>query len=62
MEGKGRRVNVHKTKYIQLLFGKKSSVSKMNPCVVCGKRVGCNSIQCTKCKRWVHRQCSDVSR
>ena len=33
----------------------------MNPCGVCGERVGCNSIQCTKFQRWV-RRCSDVPR
>ena len=34
----------------------------MDPCGVCGERVGCNSIQCTKCQRWVHRCFSDVPR
>ena len=24
------------------------------PCSVCSKGVGSNSIQCTKCKQWVH--------
>ena len=62
VEGKGLRVNVDKTKDMQLSFGKKSSVSKMDPCGVCGERVGCNFIQCTKCQRWVHRRCSDVPR
>ena len=60
VDGKGLRVNVDKTKGMQLSFGKKSSVSKVDPCGVCGKWVGCNSIQCTKCQRWVHRRCSDV--
>ena len=62
VEAKGPRVNVDKTKGTQLLFGKKRSVSKVDSCVVCGERVGCNSIQCTKCQRWVHRRCSDVPR
>ena len=47
VEGKSLRVNVDKTKGMQLLFGKKSSVSKADPCGVCGacgERVGCNSI------------------
>ena len=35
VEGKGLRVNVDKTEGIQLLFGKKSSVSKLDPCGVC---------------------------
>ena len=62
VEGKGLRVNVDKTKAMQLLFGKKSSVSKVDPCGVCGERVGYNSVQCTKCQRWVHHRCSDVPR
>ena len=62
VEGKGLRVNADKTKGIQLSFGKKDNVSKVDPCGVCSERVGCNSIQCTKCERWVHRRCSDVSR
>ena len=51
VEGKGLRVNVDKRKGMQLLFGKKSSVLKVDPCGVCGERVGCNSIQCTKYQR-----------
>ena len=62
VEGKGLRVNVDKTKVMQLFFRKKSSVSKVDPCHVCGEQVGCNSIQCTKCPRWVHHCCSDVPR
>ena len=34
-----------------LLFGKKSSVLKVDRCGVCSERVGCNSIQCMKCQR-----------
>ena len=62
VEGKGLRVNVDKTKGMQFLFGKKSSVLKVDPCCVCGERVGCNSIQCIKCPRWVHCRCSNVPR
>ena len=62
VEGKGLRVNVDKTKGMQLSFGKKSSVPKVDPGGVCGEPVDCNSIQCTKCQRWVHRCCSDVPR
>ena len=56
MEGKGLRVNFNKTKGMQLLFGKKSSVLKAD---LCCERFGCNSIQCAKCQRWVHRRWSD---
>ena len=58
MEKKVLRVNVDKTKGIKLLFAKKSNVSKVDLCGVCNKQVGCNSIQCTKCHRWVHCHCS----
>ena len=34
----------------------------MDPGGVCGERVGCNSIGCTKCQRWVYRRCSDGTR
>ena len=61
-EGKGLRVNVNKTKGIQLLFGKKGSVSRVGPCGVCGERVGFNSVQCMKCQRGVHQRYSDVPR
>ena len=30
------------------------------PCSVCGKGVGRNSVQCTKCQHWVHKRCSGV--
>ena len=47
VEGKCLRVNVDKTKGMQLLFRKKSSISKGDACGVCGERVGFNSLQCT---------------
>ena len=62
VEGKSLRVNVDKTKVMQFLFGKKSSVSKVDPCGFCGEWFGCNSTQCTKCQRWIHRRCSYVPR
>ena len=50
VEERGLRVNVDKTKGMQLLFGKKSSVSNVDLCGVCHERVGCNSAECTKCR------------
>ena len=55
VKGKGLRVNVNKT---LLLFGKKSSASKVDPCGACGEWVGCNFILCKKC----HHHCFDVPR
>ena len=62
VEGKGLTVNFDKTQGMQLLFGKKSSVSKVDPSGVCSERVRCNSIQCTKCQRWIHCRSSEVPR
>ena len=62
VEGKGLRANVDKTKGMRLFFGKKSSVSKVDPCGFCDERVGCHSIQCAKYQRWTHHRCSDVPR
>ena len=52
-------MNVDKTKGMQLIFGTKNSVLKVD---VCGEWVGCNSIKCTKRQVWVHCCCSDVPR
>ena len=30
------------------------------PCGVCGRGVGSNSIQCTSCHKWVHEKCSGI--
>ena len=30
------------------------------PCCVCGKGVRANSVQCTVCKKWIHKRCSGV--
>jgi len=27
------------------------------PCGVCGRGAGSNSIQCTRCQKWVHKKC-----
>ena len=54
-------MNVEKTKEIQLLYGKKAYVLKVDHCDACGERVDCNSIRCTKCLNWVHRCCSGVT-
>ena len=61
VEGNGLRVNVDKTKGMQLLLGK-FSVSKVDLCGICGEWVGCNSVQCMKCQRLFHHCYSDVPR
>ena len=55
LSAKGLKVNTKKTK---IMISKPSNgpVQKTGkyPCSVCPKGVGSNSIQCTKCKQWVH--------
>ena len=55
VERKGLRVNVDKTK--KILFGKRSSASKVG---ICDEWVACSTIQFTKWQCWVHCRCSDV--
>ena len=38
------------------------SVSKVDPCGVCGKRVMSNSVLCTSCEKWIHGRCANVER
>jgi len=55
------RVNMNKTKV--MVSGEWQKVMQKAviwPCGVCGRDVGNNSIQCTSCKKWVHRMCSGI--
>ena len=55
-------MNVEKTKGIHLLYGKKAYVSKVDPCNICRKQVGGNSILCIEYQKWAHHCWSDVAR
>ena len=57
---RGMRVNMNKTKV--MISGEQKITQKAVrwPCGVCGRGVGSNSIQCTSCKKWVHRKCSGI--
>ena len=59
MEHKGMKVNMGKTKVMVSGMGIKE-VSGKWPCGVCRKGVGANSVQCTRCQKWVHKKCSGV--
>jgi len=55
------RVNMNKTKV--MISGEWQKVTQKAvrwPCGVCGRGVGNNSIQCTSCKKWVHKKCSSI--
>ena len=61
MEKRGLKVNLQKTKL--LVTGKKRDTAVESgrfPCGVCGSGVGVNSILCTSCNKWTHKQCSGL--
>jgi hypothetical protein len=62
MEMKGLRVNMTKTKVLRCQKKKEVQVedSSKDPCGVCKKRVGKNSICCGSCGKWIHKRCSGI--
>ena len=61
VENRGMRLNMNKTKL--MISGEWQKVSQKAvkwPGGVCGRGVGNNSIQCTRCQKWVHRKYSDI--
>ena len=60
LQEKGLKINVNKTKTFytgNILI----TQSKVDPCAVCGKRVGNNSTKCEKCSKWVHKRCTGTN-
>ena len=53
MEGKGLKVNVGKTKMMVSGTEGEIALSKIDPCGICGKRVGSNAVYCTQCTKWI---------
>ena len=60
LESKGLKVNISKMKVMRCARDGVLKEAAVDPCSVCGKRVGVNSIHCTTCGYWVHRRCSGV--
>ena len=60
-DGKVLHVNVGKTIDMQILDGRRRVTAKFDLCGVCGEWIGCSSIKCLQCKKWVHRRWADVS-
>ena len=58
---KGLKVNAEKSK---VMVGSSDGKIVVNygkwPCGVCGKGVQANSVQCTVCKKWIHKWCSTL--
>ena len=59
LESKRLKVNISKMKVMRCAWDVAPKEAAVDPCSVCGKRVGVNSIHCT-CGYWVHRQCLGV--
>ena len=62
IDGKGLWVNMGKTKV--LISGLGLNVlqkSGKDPCAMCLKGAGTNSIFCGGCSSWVHKECSGIS-
>ena len=53
LEGKGLKVNVGKTKMMVSGTEAEIALSKIDPCGLCGKRVGSNAVCCTQCMKWI---------
>ena len=56
--GKGLKVNAGKSKVMVGSSSGKMIVNSGNTCYcgVCGKGVQANSVQCTICKKWIHKR------
>ena len=53
-------MNLRKTKVVVSGVEGEVSVSKVDPCGICGKRVTANSVLCVKCGKWIHGRSAKV--
>ena len=58
-EGKGLKV---KTKMMVSGTEREIALNKIDPCGICGKRVGSNAACCTQCTKWIHGRCTNMKR
>ena len=61
-ESKGLKVNLEQTKVVVSGAEGEVTVSKIDPCGICGKRAMANSALCVKCRKWIYGRCAKVSR
>ena len=62
LEEKGLSMNMSKTKFMFSGVGLDKLIDAgKDPCAVCRKGVGSNSIYCGLCEHWVHGRCSGVT-
>ena len=55
-------MNVGRTKMMVSVTEGEIVLSKINPCGICGKRVGSNAVCCTHCTKWIHGRCTKMKR
>ena len=55
-------MNVGKTKIMVSGTEGKIVLSKIDPCGICGKRVGSNAVCCTQCTKWIHGRCTKMKK
>ena len=61
-ESKRLKVNIGETKVVVSGAEAEVTVSKIDPCGICRKRVRGNSVVCVKCRKWIHGRCAKVKR
>ena len=62
LEDKGLKVNVGKTKMMVSGTEAEIALSKIDPCGICGKRVGSNVVWCKQCTKWIHGRCTKMEK
>ena len=53
-------MNLRNTKVLVSGAEGEVSVSKVDPCGICGKRVMANPVLCVKCRKWIHGRSAKV--
>ena len=61
-ESKGLKVNLGKTKVVVSGAEGEVTLSKVDPCGICGKEVMANSVLHVKCRKWIHGRFAKVKR
>ena len=57
LKSKGMKLNIRKTKMMVSGAEKEIVRSKVDPCRLCGKKVICNAVLRTVCKKRIHARC-----
>src|SRR5207253_7635649 len=62
LQTKGLRVNLSKMKVMHCSDrDRQPQASGKYPCGICKKEVRSNSIECTGCRKWIHKKCSGIN-